>query len=201
MIVGCLVTGIFCGMYLNIPFLPYCKDISSYLLAFLVFQAGLNLGANSDFRYMKANFRWSSFLFPIFTIGGTLLFSALASFLLAMNLWDGMAVGCGFGYYSLSSILIIQLKESVIGIDLASRLGAIALLTNVFRELFALIGAPVYARCFGKLAPISAAGVTSIDVCLPAISRYSGQEFIPIAVIQGIVLEIATPMLITFFCG
>lgn len=200
MIAGCLVTGILCGIYLNVPFQPYCKDISSYLLAFLVFQAGLNLGANSDFKYMKEHFRLSSFLFPAFTIGGTLLFSALASVFLAMNLWDGMAVGCGFGYYSLSSIMIIQLKESIIGMDLASQLGAIALLTNVFRELFALIGAPVYAHCFGKLAPISAAGVTSIDVCLPAISKYSGQEFIPIAVIQGIVLEIATPMLITFFC-
>lgn len=38
MIVGCLLTGILCGMYLDIPFLPYCKDISSYLLAFLVFR-------------------------------------------------------------------------------------------------------------------------------------------------------------------
>ncbi|WP_300729326.1 lysine exporter LysO family protein [uncultured Bacteroides sp.] len=199
-VVASLLGGVLCGISIHTPLFDYCHDVTGILLMVLVFQAGLNLGANCDFKAMKENFRLSSLLFPIFTIGGTLLFSALASMLLAMNLNDGLAVGSGFGYYSLSSVLIVNFKEASIGMELASRLGAIALLTNVFREMFALIGAPIYAKRFGKLAPISAAGITAIDVCLPAITKYSGQEYVPVAVVQGIALELAVPILITFFC-
>lgn len=201
MVIVSLLAGILYGYFIQSPLLGHCNEISHYTLMFLVLQAGLNIGANSDFGYMKNNFRFSSLMFPAFTVAGTLLFSAIASVFLAMNLSDGLAVGSGFGYYSLSSIMIVQFKEASVGMELASRLGAVALLTNVFRELFALIGAPLYARKFGKLAPISAAGVTSIDVCLPSISKYSGQEYVPVAIIQGIALEIVIPVLITFFCS
>lgn len=74
-------------------------------------------------------------LIPLGTITGTLLFSALASILLSQwSVFDCMAVGSGFAYYSLSSILITQFKEPTIGIQLATELGTIALLTNIFRE-------------------------------------------------------------------
>ena len=68
-----------------------------------------------------------------------------------------MAVGSGFAYYSLSSILITQFKEPSIGLQLATELGTIALLTNIFREMMALLGTPIIKKYFGKLAPISAA--------------------------------------------
>ena len=54
-----------------------------------------------------------------------------------------MAVGSGFAYYSLSSILITQFKEPSIGLQLATELGTIALLTNIFREMMALLGTPI----------------------------------------------------------
>lgn len=201
MVVVSLLAGILCGCLVHTPLSGHCGELSHYLLMFLVLQAGLNIGANSDFTYMKNNFHFSSLMFPAFTVGGTLLFSGIASIFLTMSLSDGLAVGSGFGYYSLSSIMIVQFKEASVGMELASKLGAVALLTNVFRELFALMGAPLYARKFGKLAPISAAGVTSIDVCLPSISKYSGEEYVPVAIIQGVALEIVIPVLITFFCS
>ena len=77
---------------------------------------------------------------------GTLVFSAAASlFLTSWNIYDCMAVGSGFAYYSLSSLLIVQLKEASAGIEIASQLGAIALLANIIREMLALFGAPLYA--------------------------------------------------------
>ena len=82
-----------------------------------------------------------------------------------------------FAYYSLSSILITQFKEPSIGLQLATELGTIALLTNIFREMMAL---PWYSNhqevLPGNLAPISAAGVNSMDVLLPSITRYSGKR-------------------------
>lgn len=141
------------------------------------------------------------FVLPFFTIIGTLVFSAAASLLLtSWNIYDCMAVGSGFAYYSLSSLLIVQLKEASAGIEIASQLGAIALLANIIREMLALFGAPLYASFFGKFAPVSVAGINSMDVCLPVISRYSGKSIVPVAIIHGIILEISVPLLISLFC-
>ncbi len=114
------------------------------------------------------------------------------------SVFDCMAVGSGFAYYSLSSILITQFKEPSIGLQLATELGTIALLTNIFREMMALLGTPLIKKYFGKLAPISAAGVNSMDVLLPSISRYSGKEMIPIAILHGILIDMSVPVFVSF---
>ena len=174
---------------------------NQFLLYALVIQVGLNLGANAELGKMVKDIRFSSLLLPFFTIIGTLVFSAAASLLLtSWNIYDCMAVGSGFAYYSLSSLLIVQLKEASAGIEIASQLGAIALLANIIREMLALFGAPLYASFFGKFAPVSVAGINSMDVCLPVISRYSGKNIVPVAIIHGIILEISVPLLISLFC-
>ena len=38
--------------------------------------------------------------------------------------------------------------------------------------------APLLAKYFGKLAPISVGGATTMDTTLPIITRYSGESFI-----------------------
>ena len=112
-----------------------------------------------------------------------------------------MAVGSGFGYYSLSSILITQFKTPSVGLQLASELGTIALLANIFREMIALLGTPFFRKYFGRLAPISVAGISSIDVLLPSIVRYSGKEMIPVAIFHGIIIELSVPVFVSFFCN
>lgn len=112
-----------------------------------------------------------------------------------------MAVGSGFAYYSLSSILITQFKEPSIGMQLATELGTIALLSNIIREMMALVGAPLIRRYFGKLAPISAAGVNSMDVLLPSITRCSGKEVMPIAICHGILVDLSVPFFVNLFCN
>ena len=137
-------------------------------------------------------------LLPLFTIAGTLLFSGLAVFLLRdLRLMDCLAVGSGFGYYSLSSVLITNLKG---GAADAAALATVALLANIMRELVALFGIPLFARLGGRLAPISVAGINSMDVCLPMIVRSSGSELIPLAVLHGLALELSVPLLVGLFC-
>ena len=147
------------------------------------------------------NFDFRLLLIPLSTIIGTLIFSAAAS--LVLTKWtaaDCMAVGSGFAYYSLSSLLITQLKEASVGVQIASELGTIALLTNIFRELMSLVGAPWFRKYFGCLAPVSAAGVNSMDVVLPTITRFSGKEMIPVAILHGILLDMSVPFFVTLFC-
>lgn len=65
----------------------------------------------------------------------------------------------------------------------------------------ALLGTPLIRKYFGKLAPISAAGVNSMDVLLPTITRYSGKEVIPIAIFHGILIDLSVPVFVSFFCN
>ena len=152
--------------------------ISMYILYALMLQVGVSIGSNKNLKTIISHLHPKMLLIPLGT----------------------MAVGSGFAYYSLSSILITQFKEPSIGLQLATELGTIALLTNIFREMMALLGTPLIKKYFGKLAPISAAGVNSMDVLLPSISRYSGKEMIPIAILHGILIDMSVPVFVSFFC-
>ena len=139
---------------------------------------------------------------PLATIDGTLLFSLAASRL--SSRWGAaacLAGGSGLASYSLSSVLITELKGASAGVQIATELGTLALLANIVREIISLLGAPVFAKVFGKFAPISAAGINSMDVMLPSISRYSGKEMVPAAILHGIILEMSVPLLVSLFCG
>ncbi len=176
-------------------------DASLYILYALMFQVGISVGCSDNLKAILRNFRPKMLLLPLVTVIGTLSFSALAS--LALARWsalDCMAVGGGLGYYSLSSILITELKADTLGEQLATELATIALLSNVCRELFALVFAPFLARCFGPLAPVTAAGVTSVDVALPAIASVSGKAIIPVSLFHGMVLDMSVPFLVPFLC-
>ena len=170
-----------------------------YLLMLLL---GINLGCNQDLKGLVRQFSFKMLLVPIATVTGTFLFSAIAGFILSQwSIFDCMAVGSGFAYYSISSVLITQLKAPSIGMQLATELGTIALLANIFREMTALIGAPFIRKYFGCLAPISAAGIGSADILLASISKYSGKEAIPLAILHGILINISVPFFVSLFCN
>ncbi len=193
-VVGCVV-----GAWFELDW--ELHDVSMYILYVLMFQVGISVGCSDNLKAVLSHCRPKMLLLPLATVTGTLIFAALISFVLARwNVFDCMAVGSGLGYYSLSSILITQLKMDTLGEQLATELGAIALLANICRELLALTLAPFFRRHFGPYAPISAAGVTSIDVALPAIARYSGKEFVPIAIFHGMLLDLSVPLILPFLC-
>ena len=165
-------------------------DLPMIILSVMVVLVGLGLGAGDNLHYMLRTFNWRMLLLPLCTIVGTLLFSALGVLVLrGFSLTDCLAVGSGFGYYSLSSVLIADLKSATLGVQGAAELATVALLANVVREMIALFG-----------MPLSVAGVTSKDVCLPSIARYSGSDLVPLAILHGIVLEVCVPILVGAFC-
>ena len=172
------------------------------ILYALMLQVGIGIGSNRSLQQELKKLSPKMLLVPAATIIGTLAFSAAASLLLSQwSVFDCMAVGSGFAYYSLSSILITQFKESSIGLQLATELGTIALLSNIIREMMSLVGAPLIRKYFGQLAPISAAGVNSMDVLLPSITRCSGKEVMPIAIFHGILIDLSVPFFVNLFCN
>lgn len=193
-IVGFFVLGIIVGVWDVIPASFLASDVSYYALCCLMFCVGISIGCDTSIlkSFRKVNPRLM--LLPVMTILGTLAGCAAASLILGhRQLSDCLAIGSGFGYYSLSSIFITQYR--------GAELGTIALLANIFREMMALLGAPLIRKYFGKLAPISAAGVNSMDVLLPSITQYSGKDVIPIAIFHGILIDMSVPVFVSFFCN
>lgn len=194
--------GILCGLSGWLPETVFHPSLPTMLLSLLMLQVGLNLGAGETLHAALQSFRLRMLLLPLFTICGTLLFSALAVLLFRQHaLSDILAAGSGFGYYSLSSVLIADLKGASAGAGAAAELATVALLANVAREMIALFGTPLFFRWGGAFAPVSIAGINSMDVCLPAILRAADDRtLLPVAILHGITLELSVPLLIALFC-
>lgn len=193
-IVGFFVLGALVGLFELIPFNIADTDISFYTLCALMFCVGLGIGNDPqtirNFRSLNPRL----IFLPVMTILGTLAGAALASLVLTHRTApECMAVGAGFGYYSLSSIFITEYK--------GAELGTIALLSNIIREIFTLLAAPLLVRWFGNLAPISSGGATTMDTTLPIITRCSGQEFAVVSIFHGFIVDFSVPFLVTFFCS
>lgn len=192
-ILAFFVVGVILGYWGAVPDAMLENDLSIYVLYGLMLLVGINIGCDANaFAALKRN-KFKVVLVPLGTIVGTLGGCALVSvFLSDWSLTECLAVGSGFGYYSLSSILITEYK--------GAELGTIALVSNIIRELFTLLAAPLLVAWFGKLAPISAGGATTMDTTLPIITRYSGTEFVIVAVFHAVVVDFSVPFLVTLFC-
>ena len=193
-IVGFFALGIAVGLLSIVPQSLIDSDISYYALCALMFCVGIGIGSDSELlsSFKKVNPRLM--MLPIMTIVGTLAGTAAAALLLPhRHLFDCMAIGSGFGYYSLSSIFITEYK--------GAELGTMALLANIMREILTLLCAPLLVRWFGKLAPITLGGATTMDTTLPIITRASGQDFVIVSIFHGFCVDFSVPFLVTFFCS
>lgn len=158
-----------------------------YLLLFLI---GLTAGADRNtWRVLRAAGA-ASLAAPACAILGSAV-GAIGFGLLAGGrpVSEMLAVGMGLGYYSLSSVMIEQLR----GAELAT----IALLANILRELTTMLFAIPLGRLFGPLAPVAAGAATASDTTLPAIIAASGRGYAIPAVFTGISLTFLVPILVT----
>lgn len=188
------ILGSCCGYFQLLPAFVTQSNLSYYALCALMFSVGISIGNNPQ---TLRNFRSLNprlIFLPVMTILGTLVGSAVVSFLLPhRSLTDCLAVGSGFGYYSLSSIFITEYK--------GAELGTVALLANISREIVTLLAAPLLVRWFGNLAPISAGGATTMDTTLPIITQTAGQQFVIVSIFHGFVVDFSVPFLVTLFCS
>ncbi|MBN2858430.1 MAG: lysine exporter LysO family protein [Candidatus Delongbacteria bacterium] len=184
--------GITSGLLMNGSDLSIGSGMSNYALHFLLFLIGISIGSDLKvFRIIK-KLHFKVLLVPVSVIVGTLAGAAAVSYFISdITLNECLAVGSGFGYYSLSSIYITELR--------GESLGVVALLSNIIREVITLICAPLLLLFFGKLAPIASGGATSMDTTLPIITRYSGKDYAVISVFSGTVLTVLVPFMVTFF--
>lgn len=191
LIVLCFVVGLVLSFYQLLPSYFLNGNLSTYVLYILMFIVGVGIGSDKEILKTLRRINFKIMLVPVIVIVGSIGGAAL--FALTVNdltLKETMAVGAGFGYYSLSSILINEMHSET--------LGTIALVANVIREVLTLLLAPAMVWAFGKLAPVASGGATAMDTTLPIIIRVSGNEYGLMAIFSGMVLTVLVPFLVTF---
>ena len=168
--------------------LPF--DPAGLVLYALMFLVGIAAGADPTAVATIREHGPRMALLPLAVVVGT-----LAGSLAAALAWPGLpvreslAVGAGFGYYSLSSLVIRELS----GGDWA----AVALLSNILREIITLLAAPLLAGIGGPAAPAAAGGATSMDTTLAATVQCSGRAWAVPALFSGVVLTVLVPFAVT----
>lgn len=167
-------------------------DLTLYVLYLLLFCVGISIGSDRSVIDTIRNHKFRLVMPAIGTILGTFVGVLAALPFIDLGATDALAVGSGFGYYSLSTVLISQHK----GVEL----GTIALVSNIMREILTLLLAPLMVRYFGPLAPISSGGATTMDSTLPIITATSGKEYVMISIAHGFMVDFSVPFLVTFFC-
>lgn len=177
------------------------SNLSGYILYLLMLLVGMSLGLDKELVRTIKSQPVRMLLLPVSTMVGTFVGALAAWGILEvvavysggkdLALADAMSVSSGFGYYSLSSILLNQAR--------GAEIGTMALAANIIRELLTIVAAPLLVKLFGPLAPISAGGATSMDTTLPVIQRYSGNAFVPVSVFHGVVMDFSVPLFLTLF--
>ena len=198
-IVACFALGVVAALAGLLPegFNP--ADYTNYLLYLLLFCIGLGLGMDKDFFSSMKSHQLRYLLLPFATVIGTMLGCFLAFFLISVfspdsiTLLDTMAIGSGFGYYSLSSIMLQDAR----GAEVAT----IALAANLLREILTLLCAPLINKIFGPYAVVASGGATSMDTTMAVAVRAGGAKVAPVALYHGFVLTVAVPFIISLLIG
>jgi len=161
--------------------------IIDFGLCLLLFFVGIDIGRNKGILDEIKEYGYKIILIPVMIIFGTFIGSFFASFLIEQNIFETIAVGAGLGWYSLSAIELSKYS---------AELGTLAFLSNVSREIIAIIIIPTIALRIGHLEPIAAAAATSMDTSLPIITKSTSGGISVIAFFSGFILTMLVPILV-----
>lgn len=168
-------------------YMGYRLHISTWnlLLAFM-FMIGLDLAYSP---LDRSWLNWKILLVPLGCIVGSLLGAFVTATLIQdISLKDLIMLSQGYGFYSMTGIVVTELKNA--------HLGSIALMNDLFREILAIVFMYIIGWRYPRSA-ISSAGATAMDVTLPMVKQACGNDFIPHAMVSGFILSILAPILVS----
>ena len=168
---GSLLLGILCGYFLFPPeAVPVMDRLMSYALMLLLLSVGIEVGTNKTVFRKIREYNVRILVIPFGVAVGSIAGGLLLGFFLGMPVNESAAVSSGFGFYSVSAVIL--------------------------RELMAFLMIPFVARHFGRYAAVAPSGATAMDTTLPVIARATDDETALIAVISGVVLTALVPVLV-----
>ena len=183
-----VVAGILSGLFLfPAAFSEHISLIIDIGLCLLLFFVGMDIGRNKEILNQIKSKGYKILLVPFGIALGSIVGSVLGGFALGLPINESSAIGAGFGWYSLSAIELSKYSAET---------GALAFITNVCREVIALVSIPYIAKYIGKLEAIAPAGATAMDTSLPVISKSTDGNTAVISFITGVVLSSLVPILV-----
>lgn len=192
LIFASVVIGILFGYFLlNGGEQSWIDSLTNYSLAVLLFGVGIDIGASREIIKDLKLMGWKLIIIPVLIALGSLLGSVFTGLFFGFAAGESAAVGAGFGWYSLSGVLISKLHSA--------ELGSLAFLSNVFRELLTVMILPLVAKYFGSLAVIAPGGATTMDVTLPLVKESGGEAVVIPAFVSGAILSTLVPILVPLF--
>lgn len=169
--------------------LQFANKGSEYALIFLLLLVGIQL-RNSGMTLRQIVLNRRGMMVAVVVTISALAGGALAAQLLGLPIKAGLAMASGFGWYSLSGILITDAYGPV--------LGSAAFFNDLARELVAIMLIPSLVRRSRSTA-LGLCGATSMDFTLPVLQRSGGLEMVPPAIVHGFLLSLLAPVLIALF--
>lgn len=187
-IVIAVVLGMLAGRFvLPAAVTAHCGTVISFGLYLLLFMVGMDMGKQGT---LLADIKTAGFqvlLVPVAVCAGSLAFAALAGLVLPLGVKDSMAAASGLGWYSLAPTLLAPYSLSV---------SAVAFLSNVMREIFAIITIPIVAKYVGYVECASLPGAAAMDTVLPVVVGATHERITIYSFTSGVVLSLAVPLLV-----
>ncbi len=187
--VVCVVIGMVIGYFLPAGYMPPENSMTAMLMI-LILLVGIGLkGSGITLKEVMLNKRGveMSVIFTLSVLVGGLVFALLFT---DVSWTKGLAMASGFGWYSLSAIVMTDAYGAV--------WGSVALFNDLIREFFALLFIPVFMRKYPSAA-VGLGGATSLDFTLPIIQQSGGLKVVPLAISFGFLINIISPVLMVVF--
>ncbi|HWR11789.1 MAG TPA: lysine exporter LysO family protein [Rectinemataceae bacterium] len=181
-----VVAGLMVGLLLSPSVFDMAK-VTGWTLDALLFFIGMQF-TQSGTSLKKALASPAAIAVPLATIVGTLASSLVLVPLFSLSAGKAMALAGGFGWYSLSGVLISNLGDPL--------LGSVSFLANMFRESIALLLIPFLGRSAVPAMAVSVGGATAMDVTLPLIEQSAGPWIVPVSFMSGALLSLIVPFLV-----
>ncbi|EOK1954767.1 L-lysine exporter LysO [Shigella flexneri] len=185
---GVVVIGFAIGLS-GLAFLQHATEASEYTLILLLFLVGIQLRNNGmTLKQIVLNRR--GMIVAVVVVVSSLIGGLINAFILDLPINTALAMASGFGWYSLSGILLTESFGPVIG--------SAAFFNDLARELIAIMLIPGLIRRSRSTA-LGLCGATSMDFTLPVLQRTGGLDMVPAAIVHGFILSLLVPILIAFF--
>ncbi len=188
-LLGVVVAGFIAGLLSKEAAFDYGR-VTGWVLNALLFMIGLQF-AQSNLSLKAAFVRVETVLIPSATLAGTLAGGLVVALLFRLSVGKALALSAGFGWYTLSGVLISDLGDPA--------LGSAAFLANMARESMAFILIPILSVSRQPYAAIGVAGAAAMDVTLPLIEQCLGPDSVPVSFTSGAILSLLVPVLVPIF--
>lgn len=188
---SCVIIGLIIGQFFALDNLPISLDsVIKGLLMLLILLVGMSLShAGMTLKQVLVNKRGvqMSVIFCSSVSLGGVLFALLKD---DVGIMQGLAMVSGYGWYSLSGIIMTDAYGAV--------WGSVALLNDLLREFVALAFIPLLIKRYPSTA-VGLGGVTTMDFTLPIIQSSGGNQIVPLAMSFGFIVNIISPILMVIF--